>query len=517
MNLAEALADLSRRQGWDDRVAYRAPDRSVTHGQVHAGAAYAASILAGLGVARGDRVVIAVDDRIEFVWAFLGTLRLGAIAVPVDPALSPDDHAYVLLDTEPAAVVCAAELAERFESDAPVLAAGTLGGMLGHASYGPAVQVGPDAPAYGQYTSGATGHPKLALHRHGDPEIYFRAFGAALAIGPDDTVLSMARLHSAGGLSASLVFPLCSGGSALLRPGDRPVHLDDGELPLDGVGAEPTVLVAAPTWWARLLAAMPASPLPNLRVAVSTGETLTPALATRIRTWAGCPVLDGLVSTEVGSTFCSNTPAAAREGTVGRALPPYRVRVADTDGNDVPTGSQGTLWVRGPTVLTAYWGKPEATAEVMRDGWLRTGDLASVDATGTSVTWAGPTTSRSSRACRSPRSRSSGPWPGTSAWPRSPWPRSATAAAPRRCAPSWSPPTRAWRATAWLPRSSPWPPSAWPARRSPARWYSSRSCPAPRPGWCAASSCAALKERWPPRAREPARSVRREDRTVRVP
>ena len=382
MNLAEALADLSRRQGWDDRVAYRAPDRSVTHGQVHAGAAYAASILAGLGVARGDRVVIAVDDRIEFVWAFLGTLRLGAIAVPIDPALSPDDHAYVLLDTEPAAVVCAAELAERFESDAPVLAAGTLGGMVGHASYGPAVQVGPDAPAYGQYTSGATGHPKLALHRHGDPEIYFRAFGAALAIGPDDTVLSMARLHSAGGLSASLVFPLCSGGSALLRPGDRPVHLDDGELPLDGVGAEPTVLVAAPTWWARLLAAMPASPLPNLRVAVSTGETLTPALATRIRTWAGCPVLDGLVSTEVGSTFCSNTPAAAREGTVGRALPPYRVRVADTDGNDVPTGSQGTLWVRGPTVLTAYWGKPEATAEVMRDGWLRTGDLASVDADG---------------------------------------------------------------------------------------------------------------------------------------
>jgi fatty acid CoA ligase FadD22 len=382
VNLAEALADLSRRQGWDDRVAYRAPDRSVTHGQVHVGAAYAASILAGLGVARGDRVVIAVDDRIEFVWAFLGTLRLGAIAVPVDPALSPHDHAYVLLDTEPAAVVCAAELAERFESDAPVLAAGTLGGMLGHASYGPAVQVGPDAPAYGQYTSGATGHPKLALHRHGDPEIYFRAFGAALAIGPDDTVLSMARLHSAGGLSASLVFPLCSGGSALLRPGDRPVHLDDGELPLDGVGAEPTVLVAAPTWWARLLAAMPASPLPNLRVAVSTGETLTPALATRIRTWAGCPVLDGLVSTEVGSTFCSNTPAAAREGTVGRALPPYRVRVADTDGNDVPTGSQGTLWVRGPTVLTAYWGKPEATAEVMRDGWLRTGDLASVDADG---------------------------------------------------------------------------------------------------------------------------------------
>jgi fatty-acyl-CoA synthase/fatty acid CoA ligase FadD22 len=385
VNLAEALADLSRRQGWDDRVAYRAPDRSVTHGQVHAGAAYAASILAGLGVARGDRVVIAVDDRIEFVWAFLGALRLGAIAVPVDPALSPDDHAYVLLDTEPAAVVCAAGLAERFESDAPVLAAGTLGGMLGHASYGPAVQVDPDTPAYGQYTSGATGHPKLALHRHRDPEIYFRAFGAALAIGPDDTVLSMAGLHSAGGLSASLVFPLCSGGSALLRPGDHLVpggELDDGELPLDGVGAEPTVLVAAPTWWARLLAAMPASPLPNLRVAVSTGETLTPALATRIRTWAGCPVLDGLVSTEVGSTFCSNTPAATREGSVGRALPPYRVRVADADGNEVPIGSQGTLWVRGPTVLTAYWGKPEATAEVMRDGWLRTGDLASVDADG---------------------------------------------------------------------------------------------------------------------------------------
>jgi len=110
---------------------------------------------------------------------------------------------------------------------------------------------------------------------------------------------------------------------------------------------------------------------------VSAGEALTPALATRSRALLGCPVLDGLGSTEVGQTFASNTLAVQRDGTVGRALPPYRVRVLDPAGADLPPGQVGALWVAGPTLPLGYLGRPADPGE-----WLHTGDLASVDPDG---------------------------------------------------------------------------------------------------------------------------------------
>ena len=378
VNLAQALADPAASRGWLDRPAYRAGDSTLTHGQVHDGAARAAGLLAAQGVGRGDRVVIATRERVEFVWAFLGAVRLGAIAVPVDPELALAEHAYVLADTAPGVVVAEASLAERFERAAQVIGADDLADLLADSPWAPAAEVGGGDAAYGQYTSGTTGHPKLALHGHGDAFVYHQAAGGALGLGPDDVCLSVSRLHTANGLGNAVFLPLISGACAVLvAGGPDPVQVAEA-----ADQAQPTLLFAAPTVWARLLDAAPERPSARLRAAVSSGETLTPALAERIRAWAGCPVLDGLGSTEVGHVYCSNTAEAWRDGTVGRPLAPFEVRVADAAGNDLPPGTQGLLWVRGPSVLLEYWNKPEATASALVGGWLRTGDLGSLDPDG---------------------------------------------------------------------------------------------------------------------------------------
>ncbi|MDQ6797267.1 MAG: AMP-binding protein [Actinomycetota bacterium] len=384
-NLASVMEERARRLGFWSQPAFVVDDRTWTHAEVHRGAAHASALLASVGVGRDARVLIVVGDGIEAVWAFLGTVRLGGLAIPVNPRLTADDHASLAADARPAAVVCAAELADRFATTGVVRSddlAATVSAALdgGDDSDVPAAaEVGDESPAYAQYTSGTTGRPKAAVHRHADALVYFRAFAeGAIRMTGDDVVLSVSKMFFAYGLGNSLFFPLLSGCRALLDPGPpRP----DNVARLVGCHGV-TVLFSVPTLYARLVAACGTGEFRSLRVAVSAGEALTAVLAERCRSLLGCPILDGLGSTEVGQTFASNTLDAQRDATVGRALPPYELTVTDEAGRDVDVGQVGTLWVRGPTVLVEYLDRPDATAAVMRGCWLSTADRAAIDADG---------------------------------------------------------------------------------------------------------------------------------------
>lgn len=379
-NLAAVLEAWAAERGWDERVAFVAgEERTFTYREVHDGAARGASLLADAGAGPGDRVLVALDDGIEFVWAFLAAVRLGAVAVPVNPRLTPDDHRWLTADCGAAVAVCSVDLAERLAGRTRVVTAEGLEDALGAHPPLPAAGVTGDTPAYAQYTSGTTGAPKAALHRHGDPLVYFRAFATpALALGPADVVHSVSKLYFAYGLGNSLFFPLLSGARALLRA--TPPRAE--EVTAAVARHRVTVLFAVPTLYAHLVASAAPGAFISLRAAVSAGEPLVPALAERVRNVLGCPVLDGLGSTEVGQTFASNTLDCWRDGTVGRPLPPYEVTVRDSADRDLPAGEIGTLWVRGPTVMLEYLGRPEATARVRRGAWLCTGDRASLDAEG---------------------------------------------------------------------------------------------------------------------------------------
>jgi 4-hydroxybenzoate adenylyltransferase len=372
-NLAGVLEARAVAGGWGGDVAYLAGDRVFTHAEVHEGAARTASLLASTGVGPGDRVLLALPDGLAFAWAFLGAVRLGAIAGPVNPRLTPADHGAAAEGAEARLVVCAAALAGRF-ADRPVVAGEDLEAAIAGRPPSPPAEVGAADPAYAQYTSGTTGAPKAAVHAHGHPLVYFEAFARqAILLRPADVVLSVSKLYFAYGLGNSLFFPLLAGCRAVLHA-DHP-RPDDIAALVRGHGV--TVLFGVPTFYAHLVAGGQADAFGSLRVAVSAGEALGVALAERSRALLGCPILDGIGSTEVGQTFASNTLACWRDGTVGQALPPYRVRVCDEGGDDLPPGEVGALWVAGPTLLLGYLG-----GGPRRDDWLRTGDRALLDAEG---------------------------------------------------------------------------------------------------------------------------------------
>jgi len=379
-NLAVDLAARAYARRWLDRPLYYAGDAVFSHGEVHDAGARASGALQAAGVRTGDRVLIALPDSIGFVTAFLGTLRLGAVAIFAGPEQSESEHVSLVRDARPRAVVCGVELAARF----PSMCVLTDDDLAAASDVTPEpVLVPSDASAYVQYTSGTTGKPKGAVHRHSDAHVYFQAMAlGTLGLHSGDITFSLSKACSPFGLGATVLFPMLSGGAAVLWPDVPSVS---GAL-RQARRHRPTVLFTGPTRYARLVGEPRRNAVrtafTSLRVAVSAGETLLPSLADRVEEVLGCPVLDGLGSTEVGHTFISNTMARRRRGVLGVVLDPYEIEVRVESGRICPA-EPGALYVRGPSVMKKYLGKPNETAEVLSpDGWLRTGDLVQVDGEG---------------------------------------------------------------------------------------------------------------------------------------
>jgi 4-hydroxybenzoate adenylyltransferase len=376
-NLAANLEALAEVRGWAGRPAFHTPDRTWTHGEVHRGAQSVAHLMDGAGIGAGDTVLLASSDRAELVLALLGAARLGAVTVLVNPLLTPADHEFMVADTAPSLVVCEAALAGRFEPMAVTWSADRLSDLDPRTF--PAAVVAPDAPLYAQYTSGTTGAPKAAVHRHSDPAGYFAAMGeGALGLGADDVVYSISKAYFAYGLGNTVFFPLLSGCSSVLDPAKPTVERAATNTAQYGA----TVLFAVPSFYARLAAAGDPAAFGSIRAAVTAGETLQPVLHERVRAWLGRALLDGLGSTEVGQTFISNTVVMFRAGSIGIVLPGYEAEIRSDTGAPMPPGGVGSLWVRGDTVMLGYRNRPEQTASVLVDGWCRTGDRASVDGDG---------------------------------------------------------------------------------------------------------------------------------------
>jgi acyl-coenzyme A synthetase/AMP-(fatty) acid ligase len=375
-NLAATLARRAELFGWLDRPLFHTSESLYTHGAVHAAIGRASGVLHSAGVARGHRVLVALPDSVGLVAALMGTLRLGAVAVLTSPERPRAEHAHILHDTRASTVVCPAGLASRFPGT-QVLTPGDLTGEP--ASIPDAEPLPPEAPAYIQYTSGVTGSPRGVVHRHSDARAYVEALAlGALGLGPADVVLSASKACYPYGLGNSLLFPMCCGASAVLWPG----RTGPAELGAQARRHRVTLLFGTPTVYRGLLDGDPGD-FASLRAAAATGEPLPPGLADRVESFLGCPLIDGLGTTEVGHIFVSNTITRRRRGTLGLPLTPYEIQVRTGDGRPARVGQQGLLYVKGPSVFLEYLGLPGKTAEVLdRDGWLCTGDLVHVDADG---------------------------------------------------------------------------------------------------------------------------------------
>jgi benzoate-CoA ligase family protein len=378
-NASTYLLDRRIDAGDGDRLALTGAAGDLTYAQLYDRVRRTATGLRDAGLRPENRLMMFMADAPEFVAVFLAALRIGAVPVPVSTMLHADGLAELLRDSRARFLAVTpefADLAGAAAADAPELA-----GIIGPADLDAFSRKEPDdavyatvadSPAFWLYTSGTTGKPKGAMHRHGSIRVVCETYGTqVLGIRPEDRCLSAAKAFFAYGLGNSVLFPLSVGASVILQP--APSRPDTLVELARRYGA--TLFFAGPTFFAGMLRAdLPAGALPQVRLAASAGEVLPPELYQRWTSHFGVDIIDGIGMTEMLHIFLSNRPGQVRPGTTGVAVPGYGLRILDDQGHEVGSGTPGTLFVRGESTATGYWARYAASRQVFQGEWLRTGD-----------------------------------------------------------------------------------------------------------------------------------------------
>jgi benzoate-CoA ligase family protein len=401
-NACEYLLDRHLAAGEGERLALTGAAGDVSYEALHDRVCRAAAGLRSLGLQPEQRVLMLMADSPDFVSVYLAAMRIGAVPVPVSTMLRHDGVAELLRDSRARLLAVSPEFAAvgaQAAADAPELTAMLVGGAVGDSAGAGApvpahrlddlaaaapeesvYRTTSDSPAFWLYTSGTTGAPKGAMHRHGSVPVVCETYGSqVLGIRRDDRCLSAAKAFFAYGLGNSVLFPLSAGAAAILEPSPaRPA-------PLAGLAQKfgATLFFAGPTFFANMLnAGLPPDALAGVRLAASAGEALPAALQERWTSRFGVEILDGIGMTEMLHIFLSNHPGQIRNGTTGVAVPGYELRIVGEDGQDVTAGTPGTLLVRGESAATGYWSRYAASRQVFQGEWLRTGDTYRQDSDG---------------------------------------------------------------------------------------------------------------------------------------
>jgi long-chain acyl-CoA synthetase len=362
-NLADVL--LAPAHSTPDAIALRAGTDTVTYRELASRAARVAGALRSEGVEPGARVTIEGHNTISFVVSYLGVLRAGAVAVPLNPHAPDPELDREIGTVEPAVVLGPpldgagdaepADTVPREDSDVAVLL----------------------------FTAGTAGAPKAAMLTHGNLASNIRQVldHPGLALNAGDVSLGVLPLFHVFGLNAVLGIGLAAGASTVLFENFDPagaVHAVRDNLV--------SVVAGVPAMYHAFLEldddAAPPESFESVRLAVSGAAPLDEDLLDGMHKRFGVVVHDGYGLTEAAPIV--TTSAIGRQertaGSIGPPLPGIDVRLVDADGDDVLPGDPGEIWVRGPNVFPGYWRDPDATAHALTpDGWLRTGDVAVAD------------------------------------------------------------------------------------------------------------------------------------------
>lgn len=372
--LGDRIAD-----GLARRSALHLDEAVVDFGSVDRLVAGFEAALVEAGVRRGDRVLIVMPDGPGFVGALFATMRMGAVVVMLNPDLTADAMGAIVDNSEAAAAVVDKQYCQHFQTalrhtrpaiiDPDEVAPGE------HAR--DPVATTPDDPAIWLFSGGTTGVPKAVVQTHKSLVNTTRRYGQGLlGLTPDDITISVPKLYFGYATGSNLLFPFSVGASAVL--------FDERATPEALFSRikrhRPTVLVNVPSAINQMLAAPDAGrDLSSLRLATSAGEALPETLYHRWQETFGVELLDGLGTAEMWHIFISNRVDDVRPGTLGKVVPGFEIKACDDDGNAVPAGEVGRLWVRGESLGLGYHGDPEQTAEAFRGEWFVGGDLVSID------------------------------------------------------------------------------------------------------------------------------------------
>src|SRR5437899_8134258 len=339
-----------------ERLAIVGEPAEVTCAELAALANRTGNALRGQGICRGERVLIVLPDSAEFVAAFFGAAKIGAVAVPVNPLARSSDYIHYLENSEPrAAIVHSESLAEFLPASSvrpqiPIVVVGEKkidshgvscakwNDWIAAASEQlAAADTSPRDAAFMLYTSGSGGAPKAAVHRHADSLVASRNYAqSVLGLRADDLTFSVSKLFFAYALGNGMYFPLSAGDRMMVNPERTSVpHV------MDLVARHrPTIFFAVPTFYAAVLREAERSghgvDFSSVRKCVSAGETLPAELFNAWKRRFGIEILDGIGSAEMLHIFIYSVPGKCKQASSGFSVPGYEVKIVDDAGEPMP-------------------------------------------------------------------------------------------------------------------------------------------------------------------------------------
>lgn len=378
------------------RTAIKAPAGSISYGELLCGAATVAAFLESHGLGVGDRVALILPNGIEYVVACYGALMAGAIVVPMNSAAKSRDFEAWLGHSEPRWLIAqnskeVTAALQRFDRAPQVIWVGEAAAIDGHryeqvlqfegtSLRQPALQS--EQPANILYTSGTTGRPKGVLLSHGNLASNTDAIVSYLGLRADDSIVTVLPFHYSYG-SSVLHSHLQAGGQIILERNFMYPHLVMETIARERASG----FAGVPSTYALLLSRVKLADydLSCLRYVTQAGGAMSPLLADRLR--EALPETDVIVmygQTEATARLTYLPPGQlhSKPGSVGITIPGVRIEVRDESDAPVAAGETGEVWAKGPNVMLGYWHDPDASNAVLRDGWLKTGDMGYMDADG---------------------------------------------------------------------------------------------------------------------------------------
>ncbi|HUB07940.1 MAG TPA: benzoate-CoA ligase family protein [Myxococcales bacterium] len=401
LNLADVFLDHQVAAGRGDRIALVTDQKKYSYATVAAWANRFGHALGRAGVEMEQRVALFLGDVPEFVFVWFATVKIGAVVAAVNPEVKPEEAEYYLNYTRARAAVVQAS------------ALPTIRGVRGRCPHlktlfvvgGPDVALEPgevlfakacaeapnhldpaptqrDDAAVWLFTSGSTGFPKAAVHRHRDFLYSAECYGLPiLEMKETDVTASVPKLFFGYALGNNLLFPFRVGATVVLFP-----EKSTAERVLEVVTKHKVSALCSVPTSVNAVVNLETPPgrydWSSLRVATSAGEALPPELYRRWKEKLGVELLDGIGSAEMFHVFVSNRIGTAVPGSLGQAVPGYEVKLMDDDGREVAEGEIGTMWVKGGSISMGYWNRREQSLATFRGEWCVTADKFVRDAAG---------------------------------------------------------------------------------------------------------------------------------------